>query len=190
MGVGACQRADAAVQVPAHGLLLRGGLGVKVHQHNGRPVGQLGQQAVDRGERAIEVADEKPADEVDHQNAADDGVSAPGRGGGVVERTQHGQVRVEVRHYLGLVPNVVARRDDVYAAGQQLPGGLGRNAEAAGGVLAVRDNQVERELTAKARKHGANGIPAGPSHHVANHQDTQDLGWLLKQRGGAGVGLM
>ena len=48
-------------------------------------------------------------------------------------------------------------------AGEELPGGLGGDAEAAGGVLAVGDDEVERELAPQVREDGPQRVSAGPS---------------------------
>ena len=59
---------------------------------------------------------------------------------------------VEVGLDLAVAVGVVAERDHVDAGGEQLVGVLRRDADAASGVLAVDDDEVEPELLAQARQ--------------------------------------
>ena len=70
---------------------------------------------------------------------------------------------VEVGPDLAVAVGVVAERDHVDAGGEQLVGVLRRDADAAGGVLAVDDDEVERELLAQAREQLAERAAAGAS---------------------------
>ena len=69
-----------------------------------------------------------------------------------VGRPQDVGLLVEVRPDLAVAVGVVAERDDVDAGGEQLVGVLGRYADAAGGVLAFDDDEVERVLLAQPRQ--------------------------------------
>jgi hypothetical protein len=55
---------------------------------------------------------------------------------------------------------VVAGSNDVDAGGEQVFGGLWRKPPAAGGVLAIRDNEVNVPLAADFREYGSYGSPA------------------------------
>ena len=111
---------------------------------------------VDLGERRASGAQEHVAAEVHdpeaHAVALDDAQAVPGLVAQVVVRAQDRVVLVEVAVDLAAVVGVVAERDDVDARGEQLVGDLRRDAEAAGGVLAVDDD--ERRLR---------GARAGPA---------------------------
>jgi hypothetical protein len=69
---------------------------------------------------------------------------------------------------------VVAERDRVDAVRQQLPGDARRQADAVGGVLAVRDADVDVEFIAKA---------AQPFLERATPGDADDVGDEKKDQG-------
>jgi hypothetical protein len=56
---------------------------------------------------------------------------------------------------------VVAERDHVGAGLEQLVGVLGRDPDAARGVLAVDDHEVGAQLTAEVAEHGPKRAPPG-----------------------------
>ena len=92
--------------------------------------------------------------EVDHAEAhavaLDDAAAVAGLRREVVRRPHdRGRLRVEVRVDLMAMVGVVAERDDVDAGGEQLVGDLRRDAQAAGGVLAV-DHDEGRLVVARA----------------------------------------
>jgi len=63
--------------------------------------------------------------------------------GGVFGRTQESRLRADVIERLALIPNVVPRRHDVDAGVQKLIADLPRDTESRGGVLGVRDHEVD-----------------------------------------------
>jgi hypothetical protein len=69
---------------------------------------------------------------------------------------------------------VVAERDRVHARGEQLVGLLRRDPDAAGRVLAVRDDEVRRQLLTQDGQQFAQRPPAGPPDDVADEQDRRD----------------
>jgi phosphate uptake regulator len=66
---------------------------------------------------------------------------------------------------------VVAARDEVDAAVEHLLRGLRREAEAARGVLAVRDDGVDRVLGARRCETTLERIAAGGADDVADDED-------------------
>jgi hypothetical protein len=66
---------------------------------------------------------------------------------------------------------VVAQRDRVDAAGQQLVGELGRDPEAAGDVLAVDHDEVRRVALAQRRQQPEQRASPEAAHDVADEQD-------------------
>jgi hypothetical protein len=68
---------------------------------------------------------------------------------------------------------VVAERDHVRACGEQAVGELGRDARAVGGVLAVDDANVRRELLAQARQLRLDGATAGDAEDVCEEEESQ-----------------
>ena len=88
--------------------------------------------------------------------------AATGRLVGVVDRPQDGAIGVEVLVDLALVPDVVAARDHVDAAAQQLLGEARGEAHAGRDVLAVRDHEIDVPLM-RAAPAGLPPRPAGPA---------------------------
>ena len=147
VGVRADHRGNAAVQVPAHGDLLAGDLGVKIDEpHLDRRV-ELGQDLVGLAERAIGGRHVGAALQIDHgalhavARAQHDHAAA--RRVGVVGRPQQPRLAVQVIVELALVPDVIAGGEHIQPHGEQLFGDGRSDAEAAGGVLRVGDGQVD-----------------------------------------------
>ena len=92
-----------------------------------------------------------------------------GRAGGIVRRTQHAARQrgliavggVHVLDDLALVPDVIAGGDDVDAEFEQLLGDLRSDAEAAGGVFAVGDGEIDAVLLLQFRQALVNDGAAG-----------------------------
>ena len=78
---------------------------------------------------------------------------------------------VEVGVDLALAVGVVAERDHVDAGREQLVGDLRRDPEAAGGVLAVDDDEVGREALAQRRQQRQQRALADAADDVADEQD-------------------
>jgi len=149
VGVGAEDGGDAAIEIPAHGDLLAGSLGVQVeHDDLGR---DLREQLVGLAEGIVAGGHEDAALKVQ------DGVALSiaklalvdaetRRPGGVVGRADNAAVAVarigRDRHVLEdlfFVPDVVAGGDDMRAEVEELFGDGGRDSEASSGVFAVDD---------------------------------------------------
>src|SRR5690348_14801941 len=66
---------------------------------------------------------------------------------------------------------MVAGGDDVHARGKDFIRGLRRDAVAAGGVLAVGDDEIERVAFSESRQQFSDGVAPGLPHDVANKKD-------------------
>ena len=75
-------------------------------------------------------------------------------------------MRIEIRVYIGVLPDVIARRQDVYRALEEFLGNPGRDAATAGGVLAVGDDEVGGVLADEARQELLDRPPPGPPEYV------------------------
>ena len=112
-------------------------------------------------------------------------VPRPGWRAQEVRGPQDEALLVEVGPDLAVAVGVVAERDHVDAGGEQLVGVLGRDADAARGVLAVGDDEVERELLAQARAAArASARRPGGGDDVADEEDGRHA--LHGTRGRAG----
>ena len=180
MGVGADHEAGAAVAEKAHALLLAGRLAVEI-DHDG--VGRLAQRtgvefAVDRVEGIVERLHEDAAHGVDDQRAlavlgVDQGRAAARRMARKIQRTDQARRALDEDQRLLLIPGVVAERDRVRAGIEQfLVDRLG-DAEAAGGILAIDDDEIERPVTDHAGQMFGDGGAAGLADDVTDEEDTQ-----------------
>ena len=77
---------------------------------------------------------------------------------------------------LALAVCVVAERYRIDADAQQALADPARDADAVGGVLAVGDHQVERQLVAEAGQPLLDDPPAGRTEDVRDEQDPQSNG--------------
>jgi len=96
-------------------------------------------------------------------------VVSPPRRIGIVGRPDHGQSLIQVGYHLLLVPNVIARCENVHAAVQELVGRINGETKAAGGILPIGDDQVDSVLQAHVGHQAANGLPAGLPDNVPDH---------------------
>ncbi len=176
VGVAADHQRGAAVAEVAHGLLLRGRLGVHVHDHRVRALAQGagGELALGRCEGAVEGVHEQPPHDQHHEHAPAVGrlvqIGAPprrARAEGVVRGPEEPRLALDVGQGLALVPGVVAERDAVDARAVDLLGGRLGDAEAAGRVLAVGHDEVEREPLAQLGQPSREPFAARAAHHVA-----------------------
>ena len=71
---------------------------------------------------------------------------------------------------LALVPDVIAGGDHVGACRQRFAVDLLGDAEAARGVLAIDDHEIELEVGDEARQALPHGGAAGTPHHVAQEK--------------------
>ena len=116
MGVGPPHRRRPAVQVPAHGPLLAGGLGVEVHQSQVIPL--PAEQEVGRLEGAVQVGVQvHPAHQVHHQDVQPLAPVHPGPPArdpaGVVGGAEDARLLVQKSPDLDAVPGVVAQGNHV-----------------------------------------------------------------------------
>src|SRR5437879_3260534 len=152
MRVGAKDEAGPAVQVPPQGDLLRGRLGVDVHQDQLGP-GTLAQNLVRRLERGIDGWHEKLALHIadQHLTLLPQVVTEPApsrRAGWIVVRAENRSAVIETRHHLALVPDVIARGQHVDPEAEQVVSDLRRQPKTPGRILAIRDHQVDAQLAA------------------------------------------
>ena len=99
--------------------------------------------------------------------------AAAGRAARKIRRPDQSRRALDEHQRLALVPGVVAERDRVGAGVEQfLVDRLG-DAEAAGRVLAVDDDEIERPVADHARQMFGDGIAPGPADDVAHKQNTQ-----------------
>ena len=185
VGVGADDEARPAVEMVAERLLLARRLRVDV-DHDG--VGDLAQRAglelpVGGGEGIVEGVHEDAADQVDDQDAAarmglDQAGAAARRAGRIVGRAEQLGLALDEDERLALVPGVVAEGDRVGAGGEDLVADRLRDAEAAGGVLAVDDDAVEPPALAQGGQALGYGAAAGPADDVAEEEEAHEAAQL------------
>ncbi len=179
MGVGADDQRHPAVEKMPHRQLFAGRLAVDVDD-DGMDVGAEPvrlQRLGDAGERIVERVHEQPRHDVDDQDVSpacrrEHGNARPRGRPGIIVRAQNSFLGVEVRDDLALVEDVVAGGDRVRPGIEELVADLGRDAEAAGGVLAVDDDEVERELVAQPGEMLRHHRSARPANHVTANQNT------------------
>ena len=85
----------------------------------------------------------------------------------IVDRPQEARIAGDVGHDLAPVPHMVAGGDDIDAGGVELGADLVGDAEAVRRVLAIRHDEVERELAPEARHRLDHGVAPGAAHNVA-----------------------
>ena len=181
VGVGAEDGGDAAVEVPAEGDLFAGGLGMDVEEDDGG--GDLAEKLVGLAEGVVAGGHEDAALEVDNGVLLAGGefalVEAEARSsGGVVggaEDAAAAEVRIggngHVLEDLALVPDVVAGGDDVRSHVEDFFGERGGDAEAAGGVFAVDDEEVDGVGFDDVGEMLAYDVAAGGAEDVADEED-------------------
>ena len=106
------------------------------------------QLAFDRGERVVERVHENPAHGVDHQRAlavlgVDQRGAAAGRALRIIERSNEARRALDEDQRLALIPRVIAERDGIGAGVDELVVDRLGDAEAAGRVLAIDDDEIE-----------------------------------------------
>jgi hypothetical protein len=90
-----------------------------------------------------------------------------------VRRPDHALGALEVGRDLGATEDVVAKRDDVGAGGQQAVGELRRDPDAVGDVLAVQDAEVDVKLLAQAEQPLLDGTPPGTADDIGDEEKSQ-----------------
>jgi hypothetical protein len=189
--VGAEDGGDAAVEVPAQGGLFAGGFGVEVDEDD-LGVGV----ALDLGEEVVGLAEGVIGG--GHEDAAlhvDDGVLGAVAQRAFVEAEAGGAVREvggaddaaaahvgvggdgHVFDNLFFVPDVVAGGDDMRTEVEEFFGDGGGDAEAAGGVFAVDDEEVDGVGFEDVGEVLAYDVAAGRSEDVADEENVHL--WIL-----------
>ena len=148
---------------------------MKVHEDDRRALAQRLHLAMGDAERVVDGGHVHPAHHVQHANRsatlrARDVAAAAGRVG-VVGRAQQARLDGDVVEHLALVPDVVARREDVGARVEQALANLARDAIAARGVFAVDDHQIDAVAGDQRGEPDAHEIPAGPTDHIADEEE-------------------
>ena len=178
---------DEAIEVPAHGDLLRGRLGVEVHEDDAR----LGAERFDLAERERERIVERRHEHAPHQvqhadgfarpRAADDAAAA-GHAGGEVGRPKQARLARQVLEHFLLVPDVVPRRHDVDAVAEDGVRHVAGDAEARRRVLDVGDDEVDPALLDQRRDRPPRDLPARLSKDVADEQNLHQSGFRVGRR--------
>ena len=178
VGVGAEDGGDAAVEIPAEGDLFAGGLGVDVEEDDGS--GDLGEELVGLAEGVVAGGHEYAALKVHDGVLLAGGKLAlvdaeAGSSGGVVGGAQDAAAAVvgvggdgHVLEDLALVPDVVAGGDDMGSHVEDLFGEGRGDAEAACGVFAVDDEEVDGVGFDDVGKVLAYDVAAGGAENVAD----------------------
>jgi hypothetical protein len=134
-----------------------------------------GEFAVDGRERIVERIHEDAAHDIDDKHPAPLRATTrlaprPGVPGGKVGGPDQARLPLDEDERLALVPDMIAERDDVGACVDEVLADLLGDAEAAGGVLAVDDDEVEAQVADQRRQVLGDRRSPGPSHHVAHEQ--------------------
>jgi len=173
--VGADDGRHAAIEVPAHGDLLAGRLGVHVDEHVVGLAAQLLQDLVDLQKRHAARAQEDVAAEIDHPEphavVLDHDPAAPWLGAQVVRRPDDRVGSVQVRVDVTTMERVIAQRDDVRPGGEQLVGDLRRDAEPARGVLRVDHEERRFVVGTQLRQEAEQRAATEPADHIAHEED-------------------
>lgn len=141
---------------------------------DGEPViGQLFDYLVGDTERTVVVSDEGAAKKVDDDCAGGDDESATRCAGWIVSRPDNGEVRIEYRQDIFLRPDMIACGNDIYSGIQQFLGGGWGQACPAGDILAVRDDEITRQLLSQFRQERRDRLSAGFADHVPDDKRPQ-----------------
>ena len=137
-----------------------------------------GDLAAHRRKRVVQRRHEDRAHDVDDEHACavprrKDVGAAPRRAGRIVERAQEIVVPRGEDQRLALVPDVVARRHAIGAGVDEALKNLLGDAEAAGGVLAVDDDEVEAVPGDQAGQQVAHDGTPRAAHDVAEEEQPQ-----------------
>ena len=129
-----------------------------------------GELAIDRRERIVERVHVDAAHGVDDEGASagvglDHGGAAARRAGRIIERPDQTRRALDKDQRLLLIPGVIAERHRIDAGLDQFAIDRLGDAEAAGGVLAIGDDQIELPIADKLRQAlGDDGSPAPPDN--------------------------
>src|SRR5262249_9437940 len=173
-------RRDPAVQVPPHRHFFRGRLRVHVDDDDFHVAGAR-QLLIGDAERRVGIGghDDRPLQiQYAHRNPGRgrlDRPPAPRIAGRIVGRAQQPIRGVERVVDLLLVPDVIARREDVDRHLGHLVEELNRQAEAASRVLDVDDYKVYIVFVDDLRQRGVERATSGLTDDVADKEDVHDV---------------
>ena len=141
-----------------------------LRQHTG------GKLAIERRERIVERVHVDAAHGVDDERAAavlglDHGGAAARRAGGIIERPNEARRALDKDQRLLLIPGMIAERHRIDAGLDQLAIDRFRDAEAAGGVLAIGDDQIEFPVADELRQALGDDSPPAPPDNVADEKN-------------------
>ena len=100
----------------------------------------------------------------------------PGVPFGIIDRADQARRALDEHQRLALVPGVIAERDGVGAGVDQFVVDRLGDAEAAGGVLAVDDDEIELPLRDQAGQLVGDAGAPGAADHVADEENAHLLG--------------
>ena len=186
VGMGAHSQRHAAVGQIGERLFLARRFAVDVENDriHGLPEPMLLQRLLDAGEGLADGVHEKLSEHLEDEDRAavlrmQQRTCASRRSLRVVAGTDQPAVGLDIAFGAALVPGVVAKGDHVGADLIEGFAYLRSNAEAAGGVLAVHDHEIERELLAQVRQAFRQDVAAGAAHDIAAEQDAHPLAPLV-----------
>ena len=136
----------------------------------------LGQQPVHAGEGIVDCIHEQTRHGIHHHQAApvgqrEDAMALARRARREVDRSQQAGIAVDVGDDLAFVPDMVAGGDDIDPGGIELGADLVGDAEAMRRVLAIDDDEIERELTPEARHMRDHNLAARAADDIAAEQE-------------------
>ncbi len=175
MRMRADDEARATVDEMAEALLLAGRLRVKIENDRVRLLLQRAgrQNALRRAEGIIELGmHEDAAHDVGNQHTrAIAGIEQAGALAGralrVIGGTQELVVALAEGHRLLLVPDMVAGGDDIRAGIDRFQIDVFGNPEAASGVLAIDDDEIQFQVGDQPRQFFPDGRASGLAHHIS-----------------------
>jgi hypothetical protein len=180
MGMRADDDTGAAIDEMAEALLLARRLGMEIEDDRIRLLAERagGEDRLARREGIVELGMHEDAthDVGDEHAGAVAGYEEVGaaarRAGRIVCGAQELVMPAGKTDCFLLVPHMVARRHHVGAGIDRLEKNVFRDAETAGRVLPVDDDEVQLEVADQSRQALPDGRPSGLAHHVAQKEKT------------------
>ena len=131
---------------------------------------------LDGRKRIIERIHEDAAERAHHEDAPtvpgiEHGGAAAGRSGGIIDRPDQARRPLDEHQCLALVPGVIAERDRVRADIDELVIDRLGDAEPAGGILAVDDDEIELPVGDQRRQALLHDSASAAPDDVADKQD-------------------
>ena len=127
------------------------------------------------GEWIVERVHEEPPHQVHHHNSLAgsliDAHAAPGRSLREILRAQEPLVAIDGGDDLASIPDMIAGGHDIGAGLVELARDLIGDADAARGVLAVDDNEINCESRPQAGQMFLDRVTAGAADHIAEEQN-------------------